>query len=167
MEFSIVSPKGGHGRNHDLWSEILPGLWMGGTSYQAELGVSQAQPEITNLHFDTVATLYANAMPVDWYVKELRLGFYDHDKVDLDSRDLDQLVSAVYEDWQAGKRVLIRCQAGWNRSGLITGLVLLRAGYTAEAAVDLIREKRSPFALCNKTFELFLKEQESSDVGIH
>jgi hypothetical protein len=167
MEFGITSPKGGYGHNGDLWSEILPGLWMGGTSDRSQLGYIEQVPEITNLHFDTVATLFAYALPVDWYVKEIRLGFYDHDKVDLDQRDIEQAVSAIHSDWKAGKRVLIRCQAGWNRSGLITGLVLMREGYSAESAIDLIRKRRSLNALCNSTFEQYLKEQEGSDVGIH
>jgi protein tyrosine/serine phosphatase len=162
----VISPKGGYGHNNDLWSEILPGLWMGGTSDHATLGQQDSKPEITNLHFDTVATLYASALPVDWYVKELRLGFYDHDQVDIDQHDLDQLVTSLYSDWQAGKRVLIRCQAGWNRSGLITGLVLMREGFSAEEAIDLIRRMRSPNALCNSTFEQYLKEQEHSSVGV-
>lgn len=166
MEFDVFSPKGGYGHNDDLWSEILPGLWMGGTGNRAQLGYSDT-PEITNLHFDTVATLYADALPVDWYVKEIRLGFYDHDKVDIDANDLEQVVSAIYQDWQAGKRVLIRCQAGWNRSGLITALVLIRHGFGAEQAIELIRERRSPNALCNRTFEQFIREQEPSNVGIH
>jgi protein-tyrosine phosphatase len=119
------------------------------------------------LHFDTVATLYAYALPVDWYVKEIRLGFYDHDQVDLDQRDIDQAVSSIYSDWKAGKRVLIRCQAGWNRSGLITGLVLMREGYSANEAIELIRNRRSLNAICNQTFEQYLRDQETSDVGIH
>jgi protein-tyrosine phosphatase len=166
MKNADFSPKGGYGHNNELWSEILPGLCMGGTSDHATLGYQDAKPEITNLHFDTVATLYASALPVDWYVKELRLGFYDHDQVDIDQHDLDQLVSSLYSDWQAGKRVLVRCQAGWNRSGLITGLVLMREGFSAEEAIDLIRRMRSPNALCNSTFEQYLKEQEPSSVGV-
>ncbi len=65
------------------------------------------------------------------------------------------------------KRVLIRCQAGWNRSGLITSLVLMRAGYSAQEAIDLIRERRSHHALCNQTFEQFLLDKEPSNVDIH
>lgn len=163
---NINSPKGGYGYNNDLWSEILPGLWMGGTSDHATLSRNPAQPEITSFHFDAVATLYASAVPVDWYVKELRLGFFDHDRVDIDQHDLDQVVASLYSDWQAGKRVLIRCQAGWNRSGLVTGLVLMREGFGAEEAIDLIRRMRSPHALCNSTFEQYLKEQEPSSVGV-
>lgn len=166
MNNSEFSPKGGYGHDDDLWSEILPGLWMGGTSDRATIGASESRVEITNFHFDTVATLYADALPVDWYVKELRLGFFDHNQVDVDEHDLNQVVDSLYRDWQAGKRVLIRCQAGWNRSGLITGLVLMREGFSAAEAIDLIRRMRSPNALCNRTFEQYLKEQEPSSVGV-
>jgi protein-tyrosine phosphatase len=51
-----------------------------------------------------------------------------------------------------GKRVLIRCQAGWNRSGLIAALVVMLNGETAEDAITLLRENRSPYALCNPDF---------------
>ena len=166
MNNSEFSPEGGYGHDGDLWSEILPGLWMGGTSDGATIGAPGTRVEITNFHFDTVATLYADALPVDWYVKELRLGFFDHNQVDVDEHDLNQVVDSLYRDWQAGKRVLIRCQAGWNRSGLITGLVLMREGFSAAEAIDLIRRMRSPNALCNSTFEQYLKEQEPSSVGV-
>jgi protein-tyrosine phosphatase len=167
MNFPITSPKGGHGYNQDLWNEILPGLWMGGTGDESVLNSYQVKPEITNLHFDTVVTLYASALPVDWYVKELRLGFFDHDKVDIDAHDLDHVVQSAHADWQAGKRVLIRCQAGWNRSGLITALVLMREGYRSAEAIELIRQMRSENALCNRSFEQFLRDKDTSDVGIH
>jgi protein-tyrosine phosphatase len=167
MNLPITSPKGGYGHNKDLWSEILPGLWMGGTGDDSVLTSFQVQPEITNLHFDTVVTLYASALPVDWYVKELRLGFFDHDKVDIDAHDLDQVVQSAHADWQAGKRVLIRCQAGWNRSGLVTALVLMREGYRSFEAIELIRQMRSESALCNRSFEQFLRDKDTSDVDIH
>jgi hypothetical protein len=167
MNLPITSPKGGYGNNKDLWSEILPGLWMGGTGDDSVLNSSQDRPEITNLHFDTVVTLYASALPVDWYVKELRLGFFDHDKVDIDAHDLDQVVQSAHADWQAGKRVLIRCQAGWNRSGLVTALVLMREGYRSFEAIELIRQMRSENALCNRSFEQFLRDKDTSDVDIH
>lgn len=136
----------------ELWSEILPGLYQGGTEFGDEVHVGRAFPKITRSDFDTVITLYASAQPVDWYVKEVRLGFFDHSEVDLDEHDLANAVRTAYRDWSRGKQVLIRCQAGWNRSGLITALVLLLEGYTPEAAIDLIREKRSPHALCNQHF---------------
>lgn len=140
----------------ELWSEILPGLYQGGTAHGDEVHQGRLVPAITPADFDTVVTLYASAQPVDWYVKEVRVGFFDHSEVDLDEHDLAHAVRTAYRDWSRGKRVLIRCQAGWNRSGLITALVLLLAGYTPEDAIALIRDKRSPHALCNRHFERWI-----------
>lgn len=139
-----------------LWSEILPGLWMGGTADNDVTSRGTGEPAITPAHFDTVVTLYAWASPVDWYVKEIRLGFFDHSEVDLDEHDLAHAVRAAYRDWKRGKRVLVRCQAGWNRSGLIMALVLMLDGLSPDEAIDLLRERRSPFALCNSDFVSWL-----------
>jgi protein-tyrosine phosphatase len=53
---------------------------------------------------------------------------------------------------------LVHCQAGLNRSGLISGLVLRMQGYGADEAIELLRETRSPAVLCNPTFEKFVQE---------
>lgn len=141
-----------------LWNEIVPGLWMGGTGIDEELSSGPQAAGITPDQFDTVITLYRGALPVDYYVKELRLGFYDHEHIDVDPIDLGHVVVAGHGDWMRGKRVLVRCQAGWNRSGLVTALVLIRAGYDPAEAIELIREKRSAFALCNDHFASWLVE---------
>lgn len=54
---------------------------------------------------------------------------------------------------------LIHCQAGLNRSSFIAALVMIRAEYVSSGAeaVELLREKRSPAVLCNKTFEEYLR----------
>jgi hypothetical protein len=139
-----------------LWSEILPGLWMGGTADDDVTQYGVAAPTIKREHFDTVVTLYASAAPVDWYVKEVRLGFFDHDEVDLDEHDLVHAVRAAYRDWKRDKRVLVRCQAGWNRSGLIMALVLLLEGLSTDEAIDMLRTRRSEYALCNSDFVSWL-----------
>ena len=72
------------------------------------------------------------------------------------TEDLYELVQTAHRDWKAGKRVLIRCQAGWNRSGLVMALTLIKDGYDPQAAINLIREKRVPEALSNRTFERWL-----------
>lgn len=146
-------------QDEELWSELLPGLWMGGTADHDVTMYGTDDPEITREHFDTVVTLYAWAGPVDWYVKEVRLGFFDHNEVDLDEHDLAHAVRVAYRDWSRGKRVLVRCQAGWNRSGLIMALVLLLAGKSVDEAIALLREKRSPRALSNSHFVRWLREK--------
>ena len=145
-----------------LWSEILPGLTLGGTDRSEDLlhggesafGIQDAK--ITKENFDAVITLYAWARPVDWFVKETRFGILDSDMSDLDMNEIYKLVVSAHGDWKAGKRVLIRCQAGINRSSLITALVLIREGYSARKAIDLMREKRGGAVLANPHFQDWL-----------
>lgn len=145
----------------DLWSEILPGLWVGGcddadTTQELMKGEIRPKP-ITRKQFDTVVTLYAFANPVSWEVKELRYGYYDAPTMQgLDMETVDSLVGIAHADWKSGKRVGFRCQAGLNRSNLLAVKFLLLEGYSAVEAVALLRAKRSPFCLFNKIFESYL-----------
>lgn len=144
-----------------LWSEILPGLWQGGTADDdAKSFTKTARLPIKKGVFDTVVTLYAWANPVDWFVREIRYGVWDGNGKDFTPEDIFDIVKMAHADWKKGKKVLIRCQAGWNRSGLITALVLIRDGMDAEDAIELIREKRSEYALCNRDFVRFLVNED-------
>jgi len=57
---------------------------------------------------------------------------------------------------------LVACQAGLNRSGLVSALALIKMGRTARDAIALLREKRSPFVLCNPSFERWLLELDGN-----
>jgi protein tyrosine phosphatase len=142
-----------------IWSEVLPGLWQGGTDDE-DVIAQLAKPLITTKNFDTVITLYADANPVDWFVKEFRYGVWDSDINKMDTAELFDLVRLAHADWKRGKRVLIRCQAGANRSGLISALVLIREGMKAQEAINLLRSKRADWVLFNKSFQKFLLEQD-------
>jgi protein-tyrosine phosphatase len=65
----------------------------------------------------------------------------------------------AFERWQSGEQVLIRCQAGLNRSGLVTALALMHAGYEPGDAIRQIRQQRSQMALFNDHFVTWLVEQ--------
>lgn len=151
-----------------LWSEVLPGLWQGGThDYDVTLyGGGRSKHGITENDFDFVTTLYASAKPVDWFVQEIRYGIYDSNMKDFDLDELLGVVSMTHAAWKRGKRVLVRCQAGWNRSGLVTALVMMKEGYSAQEAISLLRERRSPFALCNATFERWLIDSAPAALGL-
>jgi hypothetical protein len=144
-----------------VWSNVLDGLWVGGTDDNDTLGDYRAwsggQAFITPEFFDTVVTMYQYANPVDWLVKEYRYCIYDSDVNHFDWAELFATAKFAHTEWQSGKRVLIRCQAGLNRSGLVTALVLIREGYSPEEAISMIRERRSPDALFNRQFVEFLK----------
>ena len=56
-------------------------------------------------------------------------------------------------------RTLVHCQAGLNRSGLFAGLALVKQGMEPAAAIQKLRESRSPAVLCNKVFEAWLLKQ--------
>lgn len=137
-----------------LWSEILPNLWQGGTDWGTR------DKPITLSNFDSVYTFQRTSAAAYSYVKETRFGFSDGDMSDLNPKeDLYELARSAHRDWKRGMRVLIRCAAGWNRSGIVMALVLIRDGYSVEDAIDLIREKRCPEALCNSTFTRWLREE--------
>lgn len=143
-----------------LYSEILPGLWQGGTHDHEEYDVVSPSPNSRPIgldEFDVVGTFYQYAQPVKWHVFEIRYPFMDGDLHDANMGYLLNIARALHAEWKAGRRVLTRCQAGWNRSGLVTALILIIEGYSAEAAIDLIRRRRSTDALCNHRFEKFLR----------
>jgi 8-oxo-dGTP pyrophosphatase MutT (NUDIX family) len=69
-----------------------------------------------------------------------------------DETALAQVVDWTVEQWQSGRRVLVRCQAGWNRSGLVVGKALVATGIPGSHAVEMISQARGSMALCNRTF---------------
>jgi len=150
----------------DVWSEVLPGLWLGGTASADDMatalggGSAYGMPEttVTKEKFDTVITLYAWAKPADWFVKEMRLGVLDGDLEDFDWPGIRALVQTAHTDWKSGKRVLIRCQAGINRSSLIMALVLVREGLSARKAIELMRKQRGQAVLANRHFVEWLTQ---------
>lgn len=81
-----------------------------------------------------------------------------------DSGDMpDGAVLHELADWVNEKRAegltLVHCQAGLNRSALVVGLALIKAGRTPDEAISLMRANRSPAVLCNSTFERWLRTQ--------
>ena len=144
----------------ELWSPIREGLWMGGT-YEVLVDSSRHAPHISLESFDTVITLFADAPPVRAGVKEFRLGFEDQETLDVDLNSLAHLVQLAHNEWVSGNRVLIRCEGGWNRSGLVTALVLMKSGELAKDAVAELRSQRGALVLSNQAFENWLLTDEA------
>lgn len=126
--------------NIPLISEVLPGLWQGGCIQ----GVTLPHD------FDLVISLYK------WEQYDLGSNTERVEVLMYDSHDVpmvDDVVDQAYSAWKSGKKTLIHCQAGLNRSGLVSAKVLMKDGMTAQEAINHLRQSRSELVLFNKTFE--------------
>lgn len=87
---------------------------------------------------------------------ELYVSMYDSE--DQAFHQVDSIatwVAACVED----APTLVHCQAGLNRSSLVTARVLMLRGYAADDAIEEVRAQRSPACLCNPSFDQWLREQ--------
>lgn len=148
-----------NGIDTELYSEILEGLYMGGTADDDVVDVAKPLRNLGEVQeFDSVVTCYSWAQPMSWYVHENRFGFADGPMDDKTFAKVDELATWLHSEWKAGKRCLSRCQAGLNRSGILVARILMKDGYSADEAINLIRKKRSPHALFNQDFVRKLQE---------
>ena len=140
-----------------LFSEILPNLFMGGTDDDDVIHIpARIYNRKNGLPFDAIVTMYEFARPAFGGVQEFRYAVPDASIAELNLNRLHDAVEFAHSRWKAGDRVLIRCQAGLNRSGLVTALLLIKEGHAPQDAIDLIRTKRDRDALCNAEFAEWL-----------
>lgn len=107
--------------------------------------------------FDAILNLYQwGEYVVPEGVQQVTLTMWDGVGVDIET--VDEAVQYVRTWLDEGKTVLVHCQAGLNRSSLVTARVLMaHYGFGAEEAIEWIRERRSPTCLCNEDFEYYLR----------
>ena len=146
-----------------LYSMIAPNLFQGGTDDLDVIHLAQTnnRPR-TDLPFDAIVTMYAWARPADWKVQEFRYGVPDASITDIDLDRLRQAVDFGYDRWKQGDRVLVRCQAGLNRSGLVLALILIKDGLKPAEAIARIRDNRGDDALFNRDFHNWLLTEAES-----
>jgi hypothetical protein len=151
----------------ELHSEIVPGLFQGGTDDGAWVdNGAELDRGHSPCEFDAVVTLFAWAQPFGWGVEELRYGFMDSHPRDTDMTRVVEAARWAHQRWKGGRRVLIRCQAGLNRSGLLMALVLMLDGHDASDAIRLIRQRRGELALFNTHFVDWLLAEASAALGL-
>lgn len=128
-----------------LVSHVEGNLWQGGCKQGIKL------PD----DFDFVVSLYP------W--EQYRLGpdtqrweYRMYDALDQTFEQVDEIANQVVALCAKGK-TLVHCQAGLNRSGLLAARALMLMGYTADEAMEKLRESRSPLVLCNEAFEEHLR----------
>ena len=146
-----------------LYSMIAPNLFQGGTDDLDVIHLAQTnnRPR-TDLPFDAIVTMYAWARPADWNIQEFRYGVPDASITDIDLDRLRQAVDFGYDRWKQGDRVLVRCQAGLNRSGLVLALILIKDGLKPAEAIARIRDNRGEDALFNRDFHNWLLTEGES-----
>jgi hypothetical protein len=150
--------------------EIAPGLWQGGTEDDHVIGGIIPRDHHRVLdgrtpRFDVVVTLYADAQPAPWGVEELRFGFPDAELTPAFAARAVDLARHAHRRWRDGARVLVRCQAGVNRSGLVTALTLMLDGLDAHDAIALIRTRRASAALSNRAYVRWLVTEAADAIG--
>ncbi|MCG6496136.1 protein phosphatase [Kitasatospora sp. A2-31] len=139
----------------ERWSEITPGLWMGGhfvTPPRRPL-----EPVVVEREFDLVVSLFTRAghgpaPGVEHLVREVPDGPLSAGQL----LAVGEAAAYTAEAVRQGRRVLVRCHSGCNRSGLVVAQALVELGHQAERAVELVRERRSPWALNNRLFVEYL-----------
>lgn len=98
-----------------------------------------------------------NAHPVPY----LHFPFDDTEIMLPDTKILHNLAKLIAHEYiKQDKRVLIHCDAGLNRSGLTTALVLLELGYKPQDAINLMRKQRCQEVLYNDRFRNYIMEQQ-------
>jgi len=126
-------------------SEIADNLWQGGCEDGLVLPDFIAH----------VVSLYP------WERYEIRhqvrsvLSVVMYDSEDQGYEQVDAIARWVTSCREDGP-TLVHCQVGLNRSSLVAARALTLGGLTGLGAVELIREKRSPACLCNRTFEAYI-----------
>ncbi|MFJ5231370.1 protein phosphatase [Kitasatospora sp. NPDC088391] len=138
------------------WDEVVTGLWIGGHYWTDPAG--ELRPVVVEAEFDLVVSLYVRPghgpdAGVEHLVAELPDAPLTSDQIGAVQRLADAVVRALAE----GRTVLVRCHSGYNRSGLVVAQALVSLGHDREDAVRLLRQRRSPRALANETFQDYLR----------
>jgi len=131
-----------HGPEPFTWDEVAPGLFQGDFP---EGAVDWGQ-------FDDVVSM-SQAAPSPRLGAD---GLWLHVPIpDADMDDPDavrQAARVVAERVGAGRRVLVHCWAGLNRSGVVSARALMYLGMPVAEAVAAVRAARGPVALFNRAF---------------
>jgi protein-tyrosine phosphatase len=114
-------------------------------------------------HFDDVVSLTVEDVPgVRLQVGGLRMHVPIWDDEMVDPTGVRAAALAVAERVTAGKRVLVHCSAGLNRSGVVSARALMFMGMPVAEAIARVRSARGPDALSNREFVAWLHEEEEA-----
>jgi len=141
------------------WNEVVPGLFQGGHDVRSQSRTACVVAD----EFDLVVSMttregYGPAEGVEHHVARMADAGVD---AGIAGR-VDELSLLVAGAVSSGRRVLVRCSGGLNRSGLVVASTLVRLGHPPEEAIDLVRRARGPWALTNPAFVAHLRRSHAS-----
>jgi protein-tyrosine phosphatase len=118
---------------------------MSGTyTYLAErLAQGSAPPEHVKLPFDTIVLSAKEYQPRMPGYEVLHVPLDDSAPTEVERAQIRRTAREVARRVRAGKRVLVTCWQGRNRSGVIAGLALIELGVPRSQAIRRIRTLRN------------------------
>jgi protein-tyrosine phosphatase len=123
-----------------LISHVQGNLWQGGCVPGVRL------PD----DFDFVVSLYPwGRYELGPNTVRVEIEMYDAQEVPDEAQLLQ--IAKIVNAFRAKGKTLVHCQAGLNRSALVSALALVLDGIPASEAITLLRERRSDAVLCNAT----------------
>ncbi|KQP62903.1 hypothetical protein ASF47_17985 [Nocardioides sp. Leaf285] len=135
------------------WDQVMAhpsggGLWLGG--HDCQPGGGDAKPRD---RFDVVISLFTR----EGHEPAPGVEHHTHTMVDgpLDPADharLDTLAETTRQRVEQGQDVMVRCQAGMNRSGLVAGMAMIKMGWRTDDVLARMRAARGPWVLFNTAF---------------
>jgi protein-tyrosine phosphatase len=143
--------------NHEEpWTEIRPLLWMGGHEWIGPAG--DPREAVVTDEFDLVISLFArDGHGPDPGIEHVVFKIPDASLTATQIDGARRLGAIAAEGVQRGRNTLVRCRAGYNRSGLVVAQALIDLGLSASGAIALIRERRGSTALHNESFVAYLE----------
>jgi len=137
------------------WDEVVPGLFQG----------DFPEGDVDWDLFDDVVSM-SNAAPSPQLKPDglwLHLPIWDGEMEDPDGvRDAARTVA---ERVVAGRRILVHCWAGLNRSGVVCARALMFMGIPVSDAIAAVRAARGDDALFNEHFVEWLYEEAGGAAG--
>jgi protein-tyrosine phosphatase len=149
-----LSRHAGVSRPGSAWSQVRPGLWIGG---HVRFDGAGEVPVVVAREFDVVLSLYhqdGHAPPpgVEHRCTPIPDGPLSPEQLEQVAR----LAVLAAEAVRAGRKTFVRCQAGYNRSGLVVARTLVELGLGTTDAIALVRGRHSPWVLHNDLFVRYL-----------
>jgi len=132
----------------DPYAEVVPGLFQADTTFSPIQFFYQGFDAV----FDLCGIDRGNGVLEETYVVHA----IDDVPWISDPDAIHELGVRVAELIRSGKKVVVNCMSGLNRSGLLVGRALIALGHSPQEAVGLVRRARGPHALSNRQFTRFL-----------